>query len=161
MWGFESSIPSHLARSSSGPGHRPLKAKIAGSNPARATTLLTLPKAPSRSDGWEPDRSPFDSWTFGARQDPPGSHRPRRVADLSGHRRRIRRAPYLDQCRHARRHTLARSSVHAMNSIGRSHGSATVTWHTLRHTAATQWLRQGADAPREYVVHVRAVVMAK
>ena len=38
MWGFESSIPSHLARSSSGPGHRPLKAEIAGSNPARATT---------------------------------------------------------------------------------------------------------------------------
>ena len=37
MWGFESSIPSHPARSSSGPGHRPLKAKIAGSNPARAT----------------------------------------------------------------------------------------------------------------------------
>ncbi len=39
MWGFESSIPSHLARSSSGPGHRPLKAEIAGSNPARATNL--------------------------------------------------------------------------------------------------------------------------
>src|SRR3990172_12498301 len=39
MWGFESSIPSHTARSSSGPGHRPLKAEIAGSNPARATKL--------------------------------------------------------------------------------------------------------------------------
>ena len=39
MWGFESSIPSHecTARSSSGPGRRPLKAEIAGSNPARAT----------------------------------------------------------------------------------------------------------------------------
>ena len=40
MWGFESSIPSHLAHSSSGPGHRPLKAEIAGSNPACATTML-------------------------------------------------------------------------------------------------------------------------
>ena len=38
MWGFESSIPSHTARSSSGPGRRPLKAEITGSNPVRATT---------------------------------------------------------------------------------------------------------------------------
>src|SRR5437762_6873062 len=37
MWGFESSIPSQMAHSSSGPGHRPLKAEIAGSNPACAT----------------------------------------------------------------------------------------------------------------------------
>ena len=37
MWGFESSIPSHMAHSSSGPGHRPLKAENAGSNPACAT----------------------------------------------------------------------------------------------------------------------------
>jgi hypothetical protein len=41
MWGFESSVPSHplvfVAHSSSGLGHRPLKAEIAGSNPACAT----------------------------------------------------------------------------------------------------------------------------
>jgi MFS family permease len=38
MWGFESSIPSHAAHSSSGPGRRPLKAEIRGSNPLCATS---------------------------------------------------------------------------------------------------------------------------
>src|SRR3990172_8439513 len=51
MWGFESSIPSQTAHSSSGPGHRPLKAEIAGSNPACATTHLNLGKAPVRASG--------------------------------------------------------------------------------------------------------------
>ena len=42
MWGFESSVPSQpfvarVAHSSSGLGHRPLKAKITGSNPVCAT----------------------------------------------------------------------------------------------------------------------------
>ena len=38
MWGFESSIPSRVAHSSSGLGRRPLKAEIRGSNPLCATT---------------------------------------------------------------------------------------------------------------------------
>jgi hypothetical protein len=41
--------PAHgLARSSSGPGRRPLKAEIAGSNPARAT--LSAPASPPETN---------------------------------------------------------------------------------------------------------------